>query len=275
MSDLAMSAKLIPHNPESVMVIRKVTPNIITCSAPFLRFGRFKIGGRGTIVRLSSGSLAVFSPTALTPEVRETVSNLGDNVGYLVALDSEHHIYLGQWYQAFPQAKVVGPEGLPEKRAKQKNETIPFSTVFKESDKANQSIGADFDQDFDYEYVGSHASKELVFNYRPDKTLVVGDYMFNLPAYEQYSRAGERADSGILTKLFVAMVGTAQGPATWQKRFLWYAASAKDRPAFAKSTERIDKFNFERIIPCHGDVMEKEGHGIFRKVFEWHLQAKK
>lgn len=99
--------------------------------------------------------------------------------------------------------------------------------------------------------------------------------MFNLPAYEQYSRANEAADSGILTKLFVAMVGTAQGPATWQKRFLWYAASAKDRPAFNKSAERIDKFNFEKIIFCHGDTIERDGHGIFRKVFEWHLQGKK
>ncbi|KAI9696388.1 MAG: hypothetical protein M1836_005666 [Candelina mexicana] len=275
MSDLKMSSKLIPHNPESVMVIRKVTPNIITCSAPFLRFGRFKIGGRGTIVRLSSGSLAVFSPTALTPEVRETVSNLGDKVSYLVALDMEHHIYLSQWYRAFPSAKVVGPEGLPEKRAKQNNDNIPFSTVFKGIDRGNQSIGADFDQDFDYEYVGSHASKELVFNYRPDKTLIEGDYLFNLPAYEQYSRTGEAADSGILTKLFVAVVGSAQGPATWQKRFLWYAASLKDRTAFGRSAESIAKFDFERIVPCHGDVVEGDGKGIFRKVFEWHLQGQK
>jgi len=43
------SKKLIPSDPSSVMVIRKVTPNITTCSAPFARFGRLKIGGRGTI----------------------------------------------------------------------------------------------------------------------------------------------------------------------------------------------------------------------------------
>ena len=45
----SMTSKLIPTNPSDVMVIRKVTPNITICSTPFNRFGRFKIGGRGTI----------------------------------------------------------------------------------------------------------------------------------------------------------------------------------------------------------------------------------
>lgn len=44
-----MSSKLIPDNPSDVMVIRQITPNVVTLSVPFLRFGRLKIGGRGTI----------------------------------------------------------------------------------------------------------------------------------------------------------------------------------------------------------------------------------
>lgn len=44
-----MSASLIPSNPADLMVIRNVTPNIVTFSVPFSRFGRIKIGGRGTL----------------------------------------------------------------------------------------------------------------------------------------------------------------------------------------------------------------------------------
>jgi hypothetical protein len=44
-----MSQKLIPQHPEDVMVIRNVTPNIVTLSVPFSRGGLFKVGGRGTI----------------------------------------------------------------------------------------------------------------------------------------------------------------------------------------------------------------------------------
>lgn len=47
-----MSDKLIPSNPEKVMVIRKVAPEILTLSVPFLRFGRIKIGGRATLGKL-------------------------------------------------------------------------------------------------------------------------------------------------------------------------------------------------------------------------------
>ena len=41
--------KLIPPNPSAATVIRAVTPNIVTLSAPFKRFGLMKVGGRATI----------------------------------------------------------------------------------------------------------------------------------------------------------------------------------------------------------------------------------
>lgn len=45
-----MTSKLVPSDPAKVMVIRDVVPNIITTfSTPFWRFGRIKIGGRGTV----------------------------------------------------------------------------------------------------------------------------------------------------------------------------------------------------------------------------------
>ncbi|KAI9835344.1 MAG: hypothetical protein M1838_005328 [Thelocarpon superellum] len=266
-----MTSKLIPANPSAVSVIRKVTPNITTISAPFKRVGLFKIGGRGTIVRLSSGALAVFSPTALTPEVREVVTSLGNKVSYIAALDFEHHIFLGEWHKAFPEAKVIGPEGLPEKRTAQKNEAVPFAFVFTQENKAGLKIGEEFDSDFDYEYVGSHGNKEIVFNYKPDKTLIQADLLWNLPATEQYSRAGESATTGILSSIFSALL-TTSGSAIWQKRFSWYAASGKDRPGFNASVQRIATWDFTKIIPCHGDVIEIDGNAVFKKVFAWHLE---
>lgn len=62
-----MTSKLIPEDPSSTMVIRKVTPNITTCSSPFARFGRFKVGGRGTIG--TETSLPFLTP--LDPQTNE------------------------------------------------------------------------------------------------------------------------------------------------------------------------------------------------------------
>ncbi len=96
--------------------------------------------------------------------------------------------------------------------------------------------------------------------------------MFNLPANEQFSRTGEDPTSGILTKLFIGLQNT-MGLATWQKRFLWYVASAGDRQGFNQSARKIASWDFDKIIPCHGDVIESGGKGIFKKVFDWHLKA--
>lgn len=83
-----MTSKLIPSNPSEVMVIRDITKNITTLSVPFSRFGRIHVGGRGTLVKLQSGGVAVFSPVALTPEVKEKVSAMGE-LKYIAALDIE------------------------------------------------------------------------------------------------------------------------------------------------------------------------------------------
>ena len=242
-------------------------------------------------MKLQSGSVAVFSPVALTPEVKEAVTALGE-VKYIVAPDFEvskckniqslitrahvmkHHLKIGEWYKEYPNAKVLGPEGLPEKRTKQKNEDVPFSVVFTAKDKATTKVDPEFDADFDYEYVDGHANKELVFDYKPDKTLIEADFLFNLPATEQFSKSGESPTSGFLTRLFVALNGTA-GDATWQKRLIWYGTSSGNRPSFNKSVARIATWDFNRIIPCHGEIIDEGGKGIFDKIFQWHLEAAK
>lgn len=184
----------------------------------------------------------------------------------------EHHIFLGPWHQEYPDARVIGPEGLPEKRAKQGNEDVPFSTVFTKADYGKTRVDDEFDAEFDYEYVHAHVNKELVFLAKRDKTLVEADLMFNLPAEEQYSKAGGPG-GGILSKLFQHFQGTAHGTIKWQQRFIWYGASSGDRPAFNASVSKIARWDFEKIIPCHGETIESEGQDVFKRLFAWHIDA--
>ena len=205
--------------------------------------------------------------------MRATVEKMGNNVGYIAALDFEHHIFITDWAKAFPSAKLLGVEGLPEKREKSPATAgNKFQHVWTQKNKNDMKVDAEFDAEFDYEYVGSHANKELVLCHKPDKTLIEADMMFNLPAHEQFSKTGDDSTSGFLTKLFVGLQNT-KGDATWQKRFLWYIASSGDRKGFNQSAQKIASWDFDRIIPCHGDVIETGGKGIFKKVFEWHLNA--
>ncbi|KAE9971433.1 hypothetical protein EG327_009867 [Venturia inaequalis] len=264
-----MTSKLIPSNPSEVMVIRQITKNITILSLPFSRFGHFHIGGRGTLVKLSSGGVAVFSPVALTPEVKETVSKMGE-LRYIAALDIEHHIFLGAWNKEYPNALILGPEGLLEKRAKQKDEAVPINIIFTAKEKETTKVSAEFDADFEYEYVDAHVNKEIVFNYKPDRTLIEADLLFNLPATEQYSKTPVDTNKGFLTRLFAALQGTG-GKALAQQRMIWYGTSAGDRRGFAKSMQVIRAWDFDRLVPCHGDVIETGAKGIFEKIMAWHL----
>ncbi|KAL7270806.1 hypothetical protein RUND412_006469 [Rhizina undulata] len=262
-----MTSKIIPSNPSKVMVIRYVTPNITTLSVPFLRYGKIKFGGRGAIIRLRTGSLVVFSPVALTPEVKSTLENLGGKVSYLIAPDREHHIFLGQWKKEFSQAKVLGPEGLYEKRLKQGNEDVRIDYEFTRENKHAIQLPAEITDEFEIEYFDGHANKEIAFLHKPDRTLIEADLLFNLYAHEQYCKSGEDPTSGVWTKImhyFTNIHGKGQ------QRFIWYAA-AKDKVSFAESARRVAGWEFDKIIPCHGDVVESRGNEVFRRIFAWHL----
>lgn len=228
-----------------------------------------------TTVRLTTGSVAVFSPVTLTSEVRETVDSLGGKVKYIAALDLEHHLHLTAWKKAYPDAEVIGPEGLWEKRQSVPEfKDTPFQHVFTKEKNTTQGgpqkISDEFDAEFDKEYVHGHGSRELIFLHKPSKTLIEADLLFNLPAREQYSRTNEAPNSGILTRFVIPLLSTTP-PATWHKRFAWYILSPRDRAAFTTSMRRIDTWDFSRLIPCHGDVIESDAKGVFRTVMEWFL----
>ncbi|XDG07592.1 hypothetical protein ABKA04_007207 [Annulohypoxylon sp. FPYF3050] len=299
-----MSSKLIPSNPSDVAVIRTVTPNVVTVSVPFARFGIVRVGGRGTIskqishpdpphtyishpvtyspplVRLTSGTLAVFSPVALTPETRAKITELGGNVGYIIAGDIEHHIFLSEWSAAYPSARIVGPKGLAEKRAKVHDDPKighePFAFEWTAANHTSNAVSDEFAVDFEVEYVDAHPNKEVVLFYKPDRVLIQADLMFNLPATEQYSRVPEaqKESHGFLNRIFESINSTS-GEAKGIKRFLWYVISGKDRAGFNESVRRIAGWDFDAIIPCHGETVVGGGKELFNKVFEWHLQGHK
>lgn len=198
-------------------------------------------------------------------------------MAYIVALDFEHHIFISEWAKQYPDAKIIGPQGLPEKRAKADDPKIgkeTFTVVFTKENKRETKISSEFDADFDYEYVDGHGNLELVFNFKPERVLIQADLLFNLPAIEQYSRVAEAEmpKNSVADKLFTGVQSTA-GDAKWMKRFNWYLA-AKDRPSYNDSLKTIEQWDFDTIIPCHGDVVEGHGKDVFRKVFNWHLDTK-
>jgi hypothetical protein len=257
------------------MVIRDIHPQITTLSTPFLRFGRIKVGGRGTLIKLNTGNLAIISPVALTPEVQTLITKKGGSLAYIVAPDIEHHIFVSPWSQAFPEAQVIGPAGLPEKReGDPSTKGTKFAHVFSASNKHDLRVSDEWDAEFEVEFFDAHQNRELAILHKPSKTLIQADIMFNLPATEQFSKSGVSAESGLLTKLFGGLIMNTRGNMVWQKRAIWYGTAAKDREGFAKSVKRVNGWEFDRVVPCHGDVIEVGGKEKWVELMSWFGKGK-
>ena len=70
---------------------------------------------RMAVIRLSDGGLFVWSPVALSPALRREVDALGP-VRCLVSPNLLHHLFLGEWKAAYPEARLFASPGLRRRR---------------------------------------------------------------------------------------------------------------------------------------------------------------
>ena len=195
----------------------------------------------------------------------KSVKDVGP-IRYIIAINMEHYLYVQEWKSAYPQALVVGPPGLQEKRFTPKNKpnepSLKFDIVFRPNQHA--SISEEFDADFDSILISSHFNQELVFNFRPTRTLIEGDVWFNLPATEQYSRSTDSASTGFVTRLATRLHSSKGDSLT--RRLMWYGFCGGKTKKFGGEVRAVAAWNFDSIIPCHGAVVESGGKQVYKDV---------
>lgn len=76
---------------------------------------RYPYTHRAVVIRLEHNALFVLSPIALTPAIKKEIDALG-SVKYLVSPNPIHHLYLGEWSEAYPDAVLYASPGLVSKR---------------------------------------------------------------------------------------------------------------------------------------------------------------
>lgn len=237
---------------DKTLVIRQVTPDIVTFSVPFSRAGMIPIGGRSTAIRLPSG-IFVYASTPCSVATKKVLESMGGDVKWLVTPDGEHSMYISEYVEAYPTAKPIGVT-----RVKDKKPDIQWAGLFG-SGGENQQYG--FEPDITLHQVSAHTNHELTAIHHPSQTLLQADLLFNLPPNEQYSRAG-----GIpgLFKLFGG--GKAMSPGT-SVHSAMATGVLKDKELFKKEVQPILAAKWQRIIPCHGDVIETNGRAEWDKVW--------
>ena len=209
---------------------------------PF-RMGGMELGGRMTVVRLPDGGLWLHSPVKLDEATRAAVDALGP-VRFLVAPNVMHHVHLGAWAAAYPGAKVVAPAGLRRKRPELRLDA-------ELGDTPEPGYAAVFSQQW---MRGMPKLDEFAFLHRPSRTLLVTDLVFNI-----------RESSSWLTRTYLKLCRTYGKLAPT----LLLKSMVKDRPALRASLDTVLGWDFERVVVCHGEVLERGGREALRDGFAW------
>lgn len=210
-----------------------------------LRFLGLEVGARMTVVRLPNGQLLLHSPIATSPGLVRDVQALG-TVSYLVAPNRLHHLFVGDWHEACPEAAVYVAPGLETKRADLKVAGILGS----EPEPAWVEV---LDQ---VVVEGFPFANEVAFFHRPSATLILTDLAFNVGA-----------SSPALTRAFFRVGGTYGSVAP----SLIERVGIRDRGAYRRCLERILDWPFERVVVAHGDVCESGGREQLMRGYSWLL----
>jgi len=234
----------------STTVIRQLTDDITIFSKPFLRSGLIPFGGRSTAIRLKDGGVWVLASTPLDQETRAIIDSMGP-VKYIIGADSVHHLFLGEFQKAYPEAKLVAVQEAIDKKAK---EGLRFDGAWGK-DSPGTKYG--FESEIQHIYFTGHKNKDVAFYHADTKTLIEADLLLNLPPTEQYSQ----------TKRWLPLFGFGLNPYSAIHRFMVTKVITTDSEAMKRDAKAVAAWDFDRIIPCHGDVIEKFGKKAWEQAY--------
>ena len=205
------------------------------------KFWGVETGTRTTVIRLGHGGLFVHCPVALDAELRREVDALG-TVTAVVAPSLFHHLYVGQWLEAYPAATVWACPGLERKRS-----DLAWTGVL--GDTPAEAWRADVEQ----AAFTARFENEIVFYHPKSRTLVCADALLNLSRHpSRLTRAAARL-----------MANTAPGKG-WLERF-----PVRDHRLGRRQVDRIARWDIEKITLAHGEQVTQNGRNVLLEGYSW------
>ncbi|KAI8939843.1 hypothetical protein NX059_003580 [Plenodomus lindquistii] len=245
--------------------IREVTPGITTFSTPFCRFAPFghrqfvAVGNRATAVRLGDGRILLLNPIQIEPLIKNKLVALGGVD--LIAADLGHHMYVHDYIKIWPSAKTIGVPGLAKKR-----KDVSWDYIYSDW-KTSPEDEFDFAHDFETVLFEGFITYCVAWYHKPTKTLIQSDLLMNLPCTEQY-----RPSSAAMGPFSREFAKRAHPQSVFAKSLNYYIATV-DYTLMRRDAKKVAEWDFDRIIVCHGDVIEHNGKSAWLNLYAWYLDG--
>lgn len=220
-------------------------PEIWLADGPQTEVIGFHYPTRMAVIRLTAGGLLIWSPVALSDPLRSKLKDLGE-VRYLIAPNSLHHLFLGPWRDAYPQAKLYAAPGLAQRR--------PDLVIDAElRDAPPPEWSADLDQVL---MAGNKITTEAIFFHRASGTALFTDLL------QQFPPGWFRGWRAIIARLDLM---TAPEPSTPRK----FRVAFTDRRAARAALARILEWPSNKVVIAHGQPVEQGGQAFIARAFRW------
>lgn len=226
-------------------MLQPFADEIWIAAGPTADVAGFTYPTRMAVIRLSGGRLFIWSPVALSEDLRAAVEALGE-VAFLIAPNSLHHLFLPEWKAAYPQARLFAAPGLAARRR-----DIAFDAEL--GDKPAAEWAAEIDQ---VVFAGNRIAEEVVFFHRASRTAIFTDLIQHFPP-------------GWFTgwRALVAKLDLMSAPRPEVPRKFRVATS--DRRAARAALQRILAWPTDRVLMAHAPPVEAGGRAFIARTFRW------
>ncbi len=226
-------------------MLEEFGPSLYVADGPTVSFFGFPYPTRMAVARLTDGSAWVWSPVALTPELERAVDAIGP-VRHIVAPNLLHHLFLKEWVERWPDARLYASPGLTRRR-----KDLHFDA--KLGDEPDPAWAADIDQLI---FRGSFVMEEVVFFHRASRTAILCDLI------QRQDPTQMKGWKGMLMRLD-GLVGEHGGtPREWRASFL-------RRRLTRAARERILAWEPERLVIAHGACAQENATEILTRALSW------
>ncbi len=220
-------------------------PSLYVADGPTVSFYGFPYPTRMAVARLSDGSAWVWSPVALTEEIEDFMDTF-DSVGHIVSPNKIHHLFLAQWQERWPDARMHAPPGLAQRKP-----DLQFDAEL--GDAPDPAWAADIDQ---VVFHGSVAMEEVIFFHRESRTAIICDLIQRHPEEEI---SGWK---GMLMKADGLVGKSGSTPREWRASFL-------RRNKARAAREKVLAWKPQRLLIAHGECAQTGATEIIDEALAW------